>query len=156
MSEQLIPPVTERRPHYSFMRPGDFGMSIFLFGMTTFRFHSAYSLKLKGLHQVSWLGGAVLSLLCLIWYTWLRRRRRHVCDDSGELMIALFAPMTFTMICDQLADSIFHRGWLLDSGFLLLLVYYGYRVWKAPHVARDLEAKLATCETKNFTDQGGL
>ena len=156
MSEQFLPPVTKRLPHYSFMRPGEFGNSILLLGMTAFRFQSAFSLQLNGLQWISWLGGAVLSLLDLIWYVWLRHRRRHVCEDSGEMMIALFIPITFTTICDQLADSMYHRGWLLDLGYLLLLFYFGFRVWKAPHAARKLEAKYSACEAKDFTDQGGL
>lgn len=156
MSEQPTTSTFRRQPHYSFMRPGDFGMSIFLIGMTAFRFQSAYSLQLTRMQSISWLGGAVLSLLCLIWYVWLRHNRRRVCDDSGELMIALFIPMTFTNIFDQLGDGMFHHGWLLDLGYLLMLSYFGFRVWKAPHKARELEAKDSACETKDFTDQGGL
>lgn len=156
MSEQHLLPLTKRQVHYSFMRPGEFGMSILLIGMTAFRFQSAYSLHLNELQRVSWLGGAVLSLLCMIWYVWLRRRRRHLCDDSGELMIALFTPITFTTICDQLADNNLRRGWLLDLGYFLLLSYFGFRVWKAPQTARELADKYDTCEAKDFTDQGGL
>ncbi|WP_377165912.1 hypothetical protein [Prosthecobacter fluviatilis] len=156
MIKQHQPPVTTRRPHYSFMRPGEFGMSILLIGMTAFRFQSAYSLHLNELQRVSWLGGAVLSLLCMIWYVWLRRRRRNVCDDSGELMIALFTPITFTTICDQLADDILRRGWLFDLGYFLLLTYFAFRVWKAPQTAREFAAKYDACEAKDFTDQGGL
>lgn len=131
-------------------------MSIFLIVMAVTRFQFLYSLKLSGLQRISWLGGAVLSLLCLIWYVWLRHKRRHVCDDSGELFIALFIPMTFTNICDQLSDGMFHRGWLLDLGFSLMLSYFGFRVWKAPQAARELAAKYDACEAKDFTDQGGL
>ena len=131
-------------------------MSIFMTGMTAFRFQAAYSLQLTSLQRISWLGGAVLSLLCLIWYVWLRHKRRHVCNDSGELMIALFIPMTFTSICDQLGDGMFNRGWLLDLGYLLMLSYFGFRVWKAPRTVREQEAKDSARETKDFTDQGGL
>lgn len=156
MSEQYLPPVTKRQPHYSFMRPGEFVTSIMLIVMTALRFQTAYSMKLSHLKEISWLGGAVLSLLCLIWYVWIRHRRRHLCDDSGEVLIALFIPMTFTIICDQLADNKIHRGWLYDSGLLLLIAFMGYRVWKAPQTAREQAAKYDACEAKDFTDQGGL
>jgi hypothetical protein len=156
MSKQFLPPVTKRQPHYSFMRPGEFVTSIILIVMTALRFQTAYSMELSHLKQVSWLGGAVLSLLGLIWYVWIRHRRRHLCDDSGEVLIALFIPMTFTIICDQLADNMIHRGWLYDSGLLLLIAFLAYRVWKAPQTARELAAKYDACEAKGFTDQGGL
>ena len=156
MPEPHLSPPAKRQPHYSFMRPGDFGMFIILIVMTVFRFQSAYSLQLTNMQRISWLGGAILSLLCLIWYVWLRRRRRQVCDDSGELLIALFIPMTFTNICDQLGDHMFHRGWLLDLGYILLLSYFGFRVRKAPQAARELAARNDACEAKDFTGQGGL
>jgi hypothetical protein len=49
-----------------------------------------------------------------------------------------------------------HRGWLYDSGLLLLIAFLAYRVWKAPQTARELAAKYDACEAKDFTDQGGL
>lgn len=156
MTKQHQPSVTHRQPHFSFMRPGEFVTSIMLIGMTALRFHTAYSMKLSHLKEISWLGGAVLSLLCLIWYVWIRHRRRHLCDDSGEVLIALFIPMTFTIICDQLADNKIHLGWLYDSGLLLLIAFMGYRVWKAPQMAREFASKYDACEAKDFTDQGGL
>lgn len=152
MSEITAP----RQPYYSFLRPGDFIMSAFLLGMTVFRFHSSFTLKLDHSQTVCWFGGASLSLLCLMWFVWLRHRRRHLCDDAGELMIALFLPMTFTGICDQATNGMLHRGWLLDSGYFLLLLYFGVRIWRAPHIARELQAKDAACEVRDFSNQGGL
>ncbi len=147
MLNQLPPPTSERQPHYSFLRPGDFVKFILLIGMTALRFQSAYPLKLDVPRLVSSLGGAVVSLLGLIWYTWLRRKRRHLCEDSGEFIIAaLFAPIAFTSVCEQWAEGMFHRGWLLDLGYLLSLTYFGYLVWKAPKVAKEMEALRAAGE----------
>lgn len=156
MLKQLLPSARDRKPHYSFMRPGDFGMFIFLIGMTAFRFYSAFTSDRTGLNKAAWHGGAILSLLLVIWFVWIRVRRRHLCAESGELMIASFGPLFFTDICGHIADGLFHWSWLLDFGFLAALFYFAYQVWRAPKIALELEARLNACETKDFTEQGGV
>lgn len=152
MSEITAP----RQPYYSFLRPGDFAMSIFLLGMTVFRFHSSFMPGLNRDQTIWSFGGATLSLLSLTWFVWLRYRRRHLCDDAGELIIALFLPITFTVISDHVTSGVLHRGWWPDLGYPLLLLYFGFRVWRAPQKARELQAKDAACEVRDFTNQGGL
>ncbi|WP_395750398.1 hypothetical protein [Prosthecobacter sp.] len=154
MSNALINSQTSRRPHYSFMRPGDFVRLLFLTALTAYLFRA--SLKPDGIHIGPSLGGAVVSLLCLAWFTWLRHARRHVCENSGEFMFAAFTPAAAIMICEQIASDSLERCWPLDSGFLLLLFYFGYLIWQAPGMTREFAIEKASCEDKHFADQRGL
>lgn len=156
MLKQMMPPPCGHQQRESFMRHGDLGMSFFLAALVAYRFYSAFTLNLAGLQVTSWFGGAVLSLLGVVWFVWIRIRRRHLGDDSGEFMVAIFGPHAFTSIVDHVAEGWFHRSWLLDLGLLMIPLYFGHRVWRAPRGAREHEARLAASETKNFGDQGGL
>ena len=151
-----VPAPSSSQPHYSFLRPVDFVISLFLLSVAVSRLHSSFTLTLNHDQTICWFGGATVSLLCLTWFVWIRHKRRHLCDDAGEVMIALFLPMTFTSICDQVTRGMLHRGWLLDSGYFLLMLYFGFRVWKAPHQAREQQAKDTACEVRDCTNQGGL
>lgn len=144
MTEPASNPYSPRQPHYSFLRPGDFVRFLFLIGITTSLFQ--LSLKVNGILLVPRLGGAVVSLLCLAWFTWLRHARRHLCKNSGEFMFAAFTPVTFFMICEQWATDILYRCWPFDSAFLFLLSYFGYLVWQAPRRTRDIAKRKAVCE----------
>lgn len=154
MTQQASTTAHPRKLHYSFLRPGDFVRFLFLIGITTFLFQ--LSLRAKGILVVPRLGGAVVSLFCVAWFTWLRHARRHTCKNSGEFMFAAFTPVTFFMICEQWATDILYRCWPLDSGFLFLLSYFGFLVWQAPRKARDIAKRKAICETKDCTEQRGL
>ena len=156
MSEQTAPSTFRRQPHYSFMRPGDFLVFLFLVAFTAFRFHSALTLELSSKQQLCWYGSAVLQLVMTLLYARLRITRRYLCDDSGEMLLAVLVPQGFSIAFREVIADGSPLGWPLVLGNLVLIPYFIYRVWKAPEAARQLEAKYDACETRDFTEQGGL
>jgi hypothetical protein len=156
MSEQTAPSIFRRQPHYSFMRPGDFLVFLFLVAFTVFRFHSALTLELSSKQQADWYGSAALQLVMTLLYARLRITRRHLCDDSGEILLAVLVPQGFSIAFREFTADGSPMGWPLVLGNLFLIPYFFYRVWKAPQTARELAAKEDACETRDFTEQGGL
>ena len=138
------------------MRPRDFLVFLFLVAFTVFRFHSALTLELSSKQQIGWYGSAALQLVMTLLYARLRITRRNLCGDSGEMLLAVLVPQGFSIAFREFIDDGQPMGWPLVLGNLFLIPYLSYRVWKAPRTVRELEAKYSACETKNFSDQGGL
>jgi hypothetical protein len=146
MLKQLLPPSRQRLPHYSFMRPGDFLGFLFLIAFTVYRFYSAWRLELKPHQLVDWHGVAVLQLIMTIGYAWLRIRRRNICGQSGEMLLAVFVPQGFSMAAREMTHDQLSADWTLAAMHLLLLPFIAYQVWRAPKDARELEELLANAE----------
>ena len=146
MSKQLRPTSRLRQPHYSFMRPGDFLGFLFLIAFTVYRFYSAGRLELQPHQLVDRHAAAVLQLIMTIWYAWLRIRRRNICGQSGEMLLAVFVPQGFSMAAREMTHDHLSVGWTLATIHLLLLPFIAYQVWRAPKVARELEELMANAE----------
>jgi hypothetical protein len=146
MSNPLFPPSRQRRPHYSFMQPGDLWGLLFLIAFTVYRFYSAWRLELKPHQLVDWHGAAVLQLIMTIWYAWLRIRRRNLCGQSGEMLLAIFVPQGLSMAAREMTHDNLSVGWTLATMHLLILPFIAYQVWRAPKLARELEELMANAE----------
>jgi hypothetical protein len=146
MSKQLRPTSRLRQPHYSFMRPGDFLGFLFLIAFTVYRFYSAWRLELQPHQLVDRHGAAVLQLIMTIWYAWLRIRRRNICGQSGEMLLAIFVPQGFSMAAREMTHDHLSVGWTLATIHLLLLPFIAYQVWRAPKVTRELKELMANAE----------
>ena len=146
MLKKLLPSSRRRQPHYSFMRPGDFLVFLFLIAFTVYRIYSAWRLELQPHQLVDWHGSAVLQLIMTIWYAWLRIRRRNICGQSGEMLLAVFMPQGFSMAAREMTHDQLSVGWTLAATHLLLLPFIAYQVWRAPKVARELKELMANAE----------
>jgi hypothetical protein len=146
MLKKLLPSSRLRQPHYSFMRPADFWGFLFLIAFTVYRFYSAWRLELQPHQLVDRHGAAVLQLIMTIWYAWLRIRRRNLCGQSGEMLLAVFVPQGFSMAAREMTHDQLSVGWTLAAMHLLLLPFITYQVWRAPKVARELEELMANAE----------
>ncbi|MBN8418883.1 MAG: hypothetical protein J0L73_08215 [Verrucomicrobia bacterium] len=144
MSEELTPPMRNRQPHYSFMRPGEFGMLMFFLAFTAWKFWSAFGLAKP--YFMEWITYAVVSLVITIWYGWIRSKRRHCCDDAGELLITLILPQAYSMAWKHCHASDNRLDWPLFWVYAALLVVMAYRVWQAPRIAKELEEIRAMLE----------
>lgn len=154
MSERYTPSTFRRQPHYSFMRPGEFIWLVFLLIFTAYKFWSAYSLADR--FFTGWISYAAVSLLMVIWYAWIRVKRRQCCADAGELMITILLPQAYQMVFEHYTEGDNLYKWGLFWIFVLLLISMAYQVWKAPQTAHVLAARYDACESRDFTDQGGL
>lgn len=137
MSEQLSSPTFRRQPHYSFMRPGDFIWFVFLLVFTSFKFWSAYTLTER--FYTAWNSYAIISLLAVIWYSWIRFRRRNCCADSGEFMITILLPQAYQMAFKHYTEGDAPFDWVLFWMFTLLLIGMAFQVLKAPRIAKEME-----------------
>ncbi len=146
MLKKLLPSSRRRQPHYSFMRPGDFLGFLILIAFTVYRIYSAWRLELQPHQLVDWQGSAVLQLIMTIWYAWLRIRRRNICGQSGEMLLAVFMPQGFSMAAREMTHDQLSVGWTLAATHLLLLPFIAYQVWRAPKVARELKELMANAE----------
>ena len=146
MIKTLRPSSPRRLPHYSFMRPGDLWGLLFLIAFTIYRFYSAWRLELKPHQLLDWHGAAVLQLVMTIWYAWLRIRRRNVCGQSGEMLLAILVPQSFSMAAREMTGDLLSVGWTLVVMPFLILPFIAYQIWRAPKVARELEEALANTE----------
>ncbi len=141
MPEDLTPwpSIFKRQPHYSFMRPGDFVWFVLLLIFTAWKFWVPHDLPDP--HFTKLLNFAIISLLALVWYAWIRIRRRNCCDDAGEMMTAVFLPQAYHMGEDGKAE------WgVLFWMYVLLLIAMAYRIWKAPKIAKEQEDLRAAAE----------
>ena len=146
MLKKLLPSSRRRQPHYSFMRPGDFLGFLILIAFTVYRIYSAWRLELQPHQLVDWQGSAVLQLIMTIWYAWLRIRRRNICGQSGEMLLAVFMPQGFSMAAREMTHDELSAGWTLAATHLLLLPFIAYQVWRAPKVARELKELMENAE----------
>jgi hypothetical protein len=144
MSEQPTDSTFRRQPHYSFMRPGEFGMLMLFLAFTAFKFWSAFDLAKQ--YFTEWITYAAVSLVMTIWYGWIRSNRRHCCDDAGELLITLILPQAYSMAWKHCHASDNRLDWPLFWVYAALLVVMAYRVWKAPRIAKELEEIRARLE----------
>lgn len=146
MLKKLLPFSRRRQPHYSFMRPADFSGFVFLIAFTVYRFYSAWRLELKPHQLVDWHGSAVLQLLMTLWYAWIRMRRRNLCGQSGEMLLAIFVPQGFSMAVREITRDQLGLGWHLAAAHLLILPFIAYQVWRAPRLAKEFEEQMARAE----------
>jgi hypothetical protein len=144
MLKQLTPSAPNQQPHYSFMRPGDFIWFVFLLIFTAWKFWSAYGLADR--FFIEWISYATISLLLVIWYAWMRIKRRQCCEDAGELMIALMLPQAYQMFWKHYTKGDDELNWSLFWVFAILLIVMAFRVWRAPKIAKDLEELRAAAE----------
>ena len=139
MSEPTAPSTFRRRPHYSFMRPMDFGFFVFLL------------LFDACLISTFWLGSDLFFeqrlvmtatlIVPTIGYAWLRCRRRNLCGDSGELVLSMIIPQIAFQIFSQIREPQFAR--MIPVLCLVpVLVILAWKVWRAPNVAKKLEENL--------------
>lgn len=119
------------------MRPGDFIWFVFLLAFTAFKFWSGYTLAERFFTE--WNSSAIISLLAVIWYSWIRFRRRNCCADAGELMISIILPQTYHMAFKHYTEGDDPFDWGLFWIFVLLLICMSYQVWKAPRIAKELK-----------------
>lgn len=155
MSGELTPPTRSRQPHYSFMRPGDFIWFILLLTFTAWKFWIAYG-HLADRFFMQWISYAAISLLLVIWYAWIRVRRRQAYGDSGEVMIAGLVPQAYIMLWQHYNKGDDLLDWSLFWIFTLLLISSAYRVWKAPKLAKEQEEQMAAVEEAAKNTQAGL
>ncbi|MHB1080250.1 MAG: hypothetical protein ACYC67_12660 [Prosthecobacter sp.] len=155
MSEDLTPlaSILKRQPHYSFMRPGDFVWFVLLLIFTAWKF---WILKdFPDPYFTELLNFAIISLLALVWYAWIRIRRRNCCADTGELIIAVFFPQAYKIALDYFAAD----GWSVWSVpfwmYALFLPVVAYRIWNAPKVAKELEYLRSAAEEAFRAAQAG-
>ena len=137
MLKQLMPPVRERQAHYRFMRPLDLVWFVLLLIITAWKFSSAYHLAER--YFMEWVSYATISLVLAIWYAWIRFKRRHSCDDAGELMIALMLPQAYKMVFQHYTEGDDPSEWGLFWVLMLLLLVMAYQVWRAPKRAKELK-----------------
>lgn len=140
MSEHTATSTFRRQPHYSFMRPMDFGFFVCLLIFNAWLISGLGSTSSD--HFKAWAITAGVSMGTTVGYAWLRYRRRNLCADSGELLLSILIPQTFHMIYEQMNHP---NGELLISAclFAVLLPFIARQVWRAPSVAKKLEEDLA-------------
>lgn len=144
MIKQSLPASRSPRPHYSLMRPGDFIWFVVLLIFSAWKFACAYGLAER--YFLGWVSFASVSLVLTIWYAWIRIKRRHCCDDAGELMIALMLPQAYQMAFKHYSEGAEPFDWGLFWVFTLLLIVMAYRVWRAPQIAKELRELEAAAE----------
>jgi len=132
-----LPSFLKRQPHYSFMRPGDFIWFVLLLIFTAWKFWIPHDFPDPYFTEM--LNFAIISLLALVWYAWIRIRRRNCCADAGELIIAVFLPQAYKIALEYLADKDGSVWGVSFWMYALFLPVVAYRVWNAPEVAKELE-----------------
>jgi len=144
MSEKLTPSTRRRQPYYSFMRPGEFVWLVLLLIFTAWKFWSAYSLADRYFTEL--ISYAAISLLMVIWYAWIRIKRRQCCADAGELLLTILLPQAYQMAFEHYTEGNGLYKWGLFWIYVLLLISMAYQVWRAPKIAKELEELWAAAE----------
>jgi hypothetical protein len=144
LKQQLLPPSRQRLSHYSFMRSGDFIWFIFLIVFSTWKLWSAFALAERFFTE--WFSYALLSCALTAVYAWLRIRRRNICADSGELMIAIMLPQLYSNLWKCLYGDPGELGWGWIAFMTVLCAWLIYQVWRAPKIAREMEELWAAAE----------
>lgn len=139
MSGQPTTSTFRRQPHYSFMRPVDFGFVVFLL------LFDASLISSFWLWSDSHWGQRLLMSVTLIsptlGYAWLRHRRRNVCADSGELVLSIIIPQAVFQIYSQIHEP--QQARMIPVLCLTpVLIILAWKVWRAPNVAKKLEEDL--------------
>ncbi len=129
-----------KHPHYSFMRPGDFGFFMLFTAMTAFAYYVASTTGEA--YYLKWISYAVWMTIAVALYAVLRIKRRNLCDGMGETQFVLAMHLTHGSGFDVLFNTpdTAQEGILVVS--LILLVWSVRLVIHAPKHALELRAAL--------------
>ena len=137
MLRQTTPPSRNRQPHYSFMRPRDFACFIFLILFATWQMFTAFTLAERFFPK--WMGCALMSCGLTAIYAWLRIRRRNICADSGEFLLAIMASQLVRPIWDHFLGVPDEFDWIWIALYGAICALLIYLIWRAPGITKELE-----------------